>query len=181
MFEVCGGIADFRLLGCLLSVLLMIAAGMPVRAQSGNDDALIPVASRKAAPDLSMTDIDGRKLSLSQYRGKVVLLDFWAVDYGGCVIEVPWYVEFHKKYRGLGLQPLGIDMYGEKPAYIKAYMQKSHMEYPVAVGDDAIREKFKANELPMTLLIDREGRIAVSHVGVVDKAQFERDIEQLLK
>jgi peroxiredoxin len=149
-------------------------------ARNSNSYSLIEAASRKPAPDLSLPNIDGQQLSLSQYRGKVVLLDFWAVDCGGCVQEIPWYVEFDKKYRDKGLQPLGIDMYGESPSYIKAYMQKTQMQYPIAVGNDAIGERFHAQELPMTILIDRQGRIAVSHVGIVDKAAFEADIRQLL-
>lgn len=148
--------------------------------QSSNSYSLIAADSRKPAPDLSLVDIDGKPLTLAQYRGKVVLLDFWAVDCGGCVQEIPWYVEFDKKYHERGLQPVGIDMYGESPAYIRAYMQKTQMQYPVAVGNDAMGERFHAQELPMTILIDRQGRIAVSHVGIVDQAAFEADIQKLL-
>jgi thiol-disulfide isomerase/thioredoxin len=71
-------------------------------AQSRAAYRLAPIQARQHAPDLSVTDIAGNKISLSQYRGKVVLLDFWAVDCGGCVIEIPWYVEFDKKYRNQG-------------------------------------------------------------------------------
>ena len=112
---------------------------------------------------------------------KVILLDFWAVDCGGCVLEIPWYVEFDKKYHDKGLRLVGIDMYGESPAYIRPYMQKSRMQYLVAVGNDDIRKRFEADELPKTMLIDREGRVAVSHVGVVDKTMFEHDIQELLR
>src|ERR1700722_12621657 len=153
----------------------------PPTASEGVTYPLIPPESRALAPDFALTDIAGRKLSLSDYRGHVVLLDFWAVDCGGCVIEIPWYVEFDKKFRDRGLRLIGIDMYGESPAYIRPYMQKSGMEYPVAVGNDDIRKRFHAEELPKTMLVDRQGRIAVSHVGIVDKAAFERDIEELLK
>jgi peroxiredoxin len=143
--------------------------------------ALIPAQSRQPAPDLNLTDINGNKLTLSQFRGKVVLLDFWAVDCGGCVIEIPWYIEFDRKYHDKGLQLVGIDMYGESPAYIKPFMQKSGMHYPVAVGNDEISRRFQADQLPKTMLIDREGRVAVSHVGIVDKAKFENHIQELLK
>ena len=110
-----------------------------------------------------------------------MLLDFWAVGCGGCVIEIPWYVEFDKKYHDKGLQLIGIDMYEESPAYIRPFMQKSQMQYPVAVGNDDIRKRFHADELPKTMLIDRQGRVAVWHVGIVDKATFEHDIQELLK
>jgi peroxiredoxin len=142
---------------------------------------LISAKSRKASPDFKLTDIAGKDLKLSDLRGHVVLLDFWAVDCGGCVIEIPWYVEFDKKFRDQGLQVIGIDMYGETPTKIKAFMQKRRMRYQVAVGNDDIRKRFHADELPKTILIDRQGRVAVSHTGIVDRAKFENDIKELLK
>lgn len=153
----------------------------PKSAPKENASEIVPANSRIAAPELSLSDLRGKRLTLSSYRGKVVLLDFWAVDCGGCVIEVPWYVEFDQKYRNKGLVVIGIDMYGETPNYILPFMAKQHMEYQVAVGDDRIRQKFHTEELPKTLLIDRQGRIAVSHVGIVNKAGFERDIQKLLQ
>ena len=153
----------------------------PKSAPKENASEIVPSNSRMAAPELSLSDLRGKQLTLSNYRGKVVLLDFWAVDCGGCVIEVPWYVEFDQKYRNKGLVVIGIDMYGETPNYIFPFMAKQHMEYQVAVGNDGIRQKFHAEELPKTLLIDREGRIAVSHLGIVNKAGFERDIQKLLQ
>lgn len=183
---------SFGILAFSVTAILFVHIGVNSRAQSGKGSssdaakgaaayALIPSQSRIAAPELNLTDITGSRLNLSDYRGKVVLLDFWAVDCGGCVIEIPWYVEFDQKYHDKGLQPIGIDMYGESPAYIKPFMQKSHMQYPVAVGNDAIEKRFQAGELPKTMLIDRQGRVAISHVGIVDKAMFEHDIEELLK
>jgi peroxiredoxin len=183
---------SFWILAVSVTAILLVQVGVNTPAQSdkgsssdaaksGAAYALIPSQSRLAAPELNLTDITGSNVNLSQYRGKVVLLDFWAVDCGGCVIEIPWYVEFDKKYHDKGLQPIGIDMYDESPAYIEPFMQKSHMQYPVAVGNEEIRKRFQADELPKTMLIDRQGRVAVSHVGIVDKAMFEHDIEELLK
>jgi len=169
------------LLFSLRAPILAGAGGAPSSPPQDGPTSLIPSQSRKPAPDLNLTDIAGAKVSLASYRGKVVLLDFWAVDCGGCVKEIPWYVEFDHKYHEKGLQPLGIDMYDEPPSKIKPFMEKAHMQYPVAVGNDEIRNRFQADELPKTMLIDRQGRVAVSHVGIVDKATFERDIEELLK
>ena len=164
------------------------SSGMQVQqkgvAQSAADRssyALIPPSERKIAPKFALIDIDGKRLTLSAYRGRVVLLDFWAVDCGGCIREIPWYVEFDRVYRDRGLSLVGLDMYGETTDLIRPFMLKTHMDYPVAVGNDAIRSEFHAEELPMTLLIDRTGRIAVAHVGVVDKTKFEDDIQELLK
>ena len=150
-------------------------------SEKANSYALVPAKSRAVAPDFNLVDIDGKRLRLSDYRGHVVLLDFWAVDCGGCIREIPWYVEFDQKYRSKGLSLIGLDMYGEKPDYIHPFMAKTHMEYPVAVGNDSIRKRFHAEELPMTLLIDKKGRIALSHVGIVDKTIFEHRIKELLR
>src|ERR1700676_1881383 len=114
------------LLGAVLAAILLIVIGVQTLAQSGEGSSshssqgadassLIPSQSRLPAPELNLTDIAGRNVNLAGYRGKVVLLDFWAVDCGGCVIEIPWYVEFDKKYHDKGLQLIGIDMYEESP------------------------------------------------------------------
>jgi AhpC/TSA family len=95
-----------------------------------------------AAPDFALTDISGMKISLSQYRGKVVLLDFWAVACG----EIPWYVEFDKKYRDKGLALIGIDMYGKRLDIVKPFMATSRMDYPVAISHPSM--KCPSNGLP---------------------------------
>jgi peroxiredoxin len=168
----------------LVTLMLAIAiAPLAAAAQSAppSDYALIPAASRIAAPDFLLTDIDGKKLILSQYRGRIVLLDFWAVDCGGCKIEIPWYVDFDRSYRSKGLQLIGIDMYGESPDKVRVFMARSGMRYPVAIGNDLLGAQFHVDQMPLTLLIDRDGRIAVSHAGIVDRAKFEDDIQQLLR
>ena len=148
---------------------------------SATREALIPKASRKPAPNFSITDIEGTPLSLSQFRGKVVLLDFWGTTCGGCKIELPWYVAFDRDFGSRGLSLIGLDMYGEKPSVVRTFVNAWHMKYPVAIGTDRIGDEFHVQELPMTLLIDRHGRIALSHVGIVDQHQFQTDIKALLR
>lgn len=143
--------------------------------------ALIPETSRVPAPDFNLTDVNGQTVSLSQFRGKVVLLDFWAVECGGCKVEIPWYVAFDKTYRDKGLSLIGIDMYGESAGMVKTFMEKTHMNYRVAIGNDELGKRFHVQEMPLTLLIDRDGRIALSHAGIVDKTQFENAIQKLLE
>jgi peroxiredoxin len=159
-----------------------LVLGFPAIAHSAAKslETLTPSALRKPAPDFTLTGVQGRRITLSRYRGKVVLLDFWAVDCGGCKIEIPWYVDFDREFRSQGLSLIGIDMYGESPAKIRPFMAKSHMDYPVAVGTDALGSQFHVTEMPLTLLLDRKGRVAVAHAGIVDRAQFENDIRALL-
>ena len=170
----------------LVAVAIALASALSVTGQVAGStakgaDVPIPVASRIAAPDFTLTDVQRKAITLSKYKGRVVLLDFWATTCGGCKVELPWYVEFDQKYRKKGLAVIGLDMYGESPEVIRPFMAKWKMDYPVAVGTDAIGDQFKVGEMPLTLLIDRSGKIAVSHVGIVDKAVFEGDIQKLLR
>lgn len=150
-------------------------------APKGSAYALIPADSRVAAPDFTVTDLSGGTIRLAELRSKVVLLDFWAVECAGCKVEIPWYVAFDKAYRAKGLALIGIDMYGESPDVVKTFMKTAHMSYPVAIGNDGLGERFHVEEMPLTLLIDRSGRIAFSHAGIVDKTQFEKAIQELLR
>ena len=152
----------------------------PSASTSARTDDLLPVPSRASTPDFALKDVHGKLVSLSGLKGHVVLLDFWATTCGGCKVELPWYVEFDSKYRAKGLSVIGLDMYGETAEVIKPFMAKWKMKYPVAIGTDALGERFSVKEMPLTLLIDRQGKIAVSHAGIVDKVAFENDILKLL-
>ena len=85
-----------------------------------------------------------------------MLVDFRAVHCGGCRLQIPWYVEFNQEYRREGLRLAGIDMFGESPSVIRPFMETSHMTYPIAVGTDAIGQRFHVQAMPLTLLIDRQ-------------------------
>ena len=148
---------------------------------SGTPDQLIPPASRKAASDFTLRDAEGRPLTLSRYQGKVVLLDFWATWCGGCKVELPWYVEFSRKYRRKGLTVIGVSMDDGGMEAIKPFLSAKHIKYPVVMGDDALGGKFGLKQMPLSLLIDRQGKIAVSHEGVVDRKSFEQNIQELLR
>ena len=147
----------------------------------GTPDVLTPVGGRKAAPDFTLTDAQGRPVTLSAYKGKVVLLDFWATWCGGCKVEIPWYVEFDKRYRDKGLVVIGVSMDEEGMKVVKPFLEKRHIDYPVVIGSDALGQQFGLQSMPLTLLIDRNGKIAVSHTGIVDKDNFESHIRELLQ
>jgi peroxiredoxin len=153
-------------------------------------DTLIPKAARSIAPGFTLIDAHGERIDLSDFRGKVVLLDFWATWCGGCKLEIPWYMEFDKKLRGQGLAVIGVSMDEEGWKVVRPFLARkidtetggnTAMKYPVVIGNDALAKEYNLTSMPMTLLIDREGRIALSHTGVVNKADFESHILQLLK
>lgn len=168
------------------SFLVVIICSAVVSAQSGTvpsipkSSEVIPATQRVKAPDFTVTDVQGKPFTLSALKSRVVLLDFWAIACGGCKLELPWYVGFDEQYRSKGLSLVGLDMYGEAPSAVRSFAAAHHMQYPVAVGTDAIGNLYKLKEMPLTVLIDRQGRIAVSHAGVVDQHLFESDIQRLL-
>jgi peroxiredoxin len=139
-------------------------------------------AARKVAPDFTLTDATGAAVTLSAQRGKVVLLDFWATWCAGCKVEIPWFVEFQQKYKAKGLTAIGVAMDEEGWAKVRPYLAEHPIAYPIVLGDlDLMQKKFGiAPNLPVTVLIDRRGRIAQVHAGLVDKNAFEKDIQRLL-
>jgi peroxiredoxin len=167
--------------GVLTGSVLLVA--IPLSSPSGAAPAdIAATGSRKAAPAISLPDATSKNYELSAYKGRVVLLDFWATWCTGCKLEIPWFMEFDKKYRSRGLSAIGVAVDDEGWRPVKAYLAEHPITYPVVLGNmDVMQRKFGLPaSLPVTLLIDRNGRIASTHAGVVDKGKFEADIRQLL-
>ena len=132
------------------------------------------------APDFSLTDLSGRKLTLADYRGKVVLLNFWATWCGPCREEVPGFVDLQSKYRDQGLVVIGISM-DDDPAPVREFYERYRMNYPVVMGDDALAERFGGIlGLPTTFVIQRDGHIYAKQMGAEDAETFEEAIKKLL-
>jgi cytochrome c biogenesis protein CcmG/thiol:disulfide interchange protein DsbE len=137
-------------------------------------------AARKTAVDFSLPGRDGKALKLSSLKGKVVLLDFWATWCTGCKVEIPWFIEFDKAYRAKGLAAVGVSMDDEGWKTIEPYLKKNPISYPIVAGNFDTAAPYNITALPVTVLIDRKGRVAAQHVGVVDKKSFEVELKQLL-
>lgn len=143
-----------------------------------------PDKERKQAPDFTLKDANGHTVRLSDYRGKVVLLDFWATWCGPCKIEIPWFQEFERQYKDKGFAVIGVAMDEEGWNVVKPFAQHMSINYRLVVGDDSIGDLYAnggIDALPTTFLIDRGGRIASVHVGLSSKNDFEDDIQELLK
>ncbi|MBZ5575779.1 MAG: TlpA family protein disulfide reductase [Acidobacteriia bacterium] len=137
---------------------------------------------RKLAPDFKLKDADGKEVRLSDYRGKVVLLDFWATWCGPCRIEIPWFAELERKSKNRGFAVLGVSMDDEGWKVVKPFIANMKMNYRVVLGDDQTAHDFGGlDALPTTFLIDRQGRIADVHVGLANRKDFEDGVEQLLR
>src|SRR5713101_3898417 len=158
-------------------VFVVLCFALPVRPQTN----LVEVNSRKAAPDFTLADSKGATIKLSNYRGRVVLLDFWATWCEGCKVEIPWYMEFQKKYNESGLSVVGVSMDEDGWKSVKPFLEEKKVNYPVVIGDWDLAKSFGITALPVTLLIDRDGKIADLHAGMVDREAFESEIQILLK
>jgi len=129
------------------------------------------------APGFSLQDLDGKTLDLANYRGKVVLLDFWATWCAPCREEIPHFVEMQDKYGKQGLQVIGISM-DDGPKPVREFYHELKMNYPVALGTEKVAESYGGVlGLPVTFLIDRNGRMAAKYTGAVKIATIEQAIE----
>ena len=136
---------------------------------------------RKTAPNFALSDSKGVAVRLSDYKGRVVLLDFWATWCHGCKTEIPWYMEFQNKYKDKGLAVIGVSMDDDGWKSVKPFVEEQKMNYAVVIGNEALAKLYSVDALPVTLLIDRDGKIAVSHAGMVEKDAFEKEIRALLQ
>ena len=132
------------------------------------------------APAFSLTDVTGKKLNLADYKGKVVLLDFWATWCGPCRIEIPGFVEMQERYRSAGFAVIGISM-DDGPAAVPQFVREFRMNYPVAMGDARISELYGGvYGLPTAFIIGRDGRIYAKLEGAFPATVFDRAVRQLL-
>ena len=143
-------------------------------------DVLRPAAQRVSAAAFTRQDSNGRTLNLANERGHVVVLNFWATWCGGCKFELPYFVDYDSKYRRQGLEVVGISMDDGGFAIVKPFWSEKRMPYPTVIGDEALSKQLGLTGMPFTLLLDKRGRIAIAHGGVLDRADFEHHIQQLL-
>ena len=160
---------------------MFFVVGLMIVLSAKGPAAITASDSRKAAPDFTLTDSKGAPVRLSDYQGKVVLLDFWATWCHGCKTEIPWYIEFQDKYKDNGLAVIGVSMDDDGWKSVKPFLEQNKLNYPVVIGDRALGKRYNVDSMPVTLLIDRDGRIADSHSGMVDKDAFENEIRTLLR
>jgi cytochrome c biogenesis protein CcmG/thiol:disulfide interchange protein DsbE len=135
----------------------------------------------QATPTFSLKDASGQLVRPVDYKGKVVLLDFWATWCGPCGIEIPWFTDFQRKYKDRGFTVLGVSMDDGGWKDVKPFVAENKINYQIVLGDDKTSDLYGDVEaLPTTFVIDREGRIASVHVGLVDKKEFDDAIQKLL-
>lgn len=145
----------------------------------GDDVACLPDA--KPAKDFTLPAIDGKKVALSSFKGKVVLLNFWATWCGPCKAEIPAFVELQTQYKDdLVVLGLSVDDPADKA---RAFAEQYKVNYPMVLGlgRDDIQDAYgPIYGIPASFLISRDGKVCKRHLGIAPKAQFEREIKALL-
>ena len=162
----------------LLSLLLAACASSPERTAPSS---LKPVGTRQTAPEFVLKDVNGATVRLSAYRGKVVLLNFWATWCGPCKFEIPWFIEFEQANKDRGFAVVGISMDEEGWVVVKPFLAEWNVNYRTLLGDDVIAQLYGGvDSLPTSFLIDRDGKVASMHQGLISKSTYQNEIQELL-
>jgi thiol-disulfide isomerase/thioredoxin len=162
------------------------------------DEAAIPEnvyttpLNGKAAPNFTLQDLSGKKISLSSYKGRPLVVDFWATWCGPCQIEIPWFEKLHDQYASQGLEILGVSaddldkddaakLFTEKRD-ISDFVTKMHMNYPVLIDATSVEDAWGGlDSLPTTFFIDRNGKVVASTVGLAPRSEIEANIRKAIQ
>ncbi len=166
-----------------IAILGMVGAGKYLSRYRGNRAAaMVGDVRGTQAPDFELTSIDGKKVKLSDYRGKAVVLNFWATWCPPCKIEMPWFVDLQKQYGKDGLVVLGIAMDDSDPQKIAEFAGEMGVNYPVLLGTDKVSLAYGDVEyLPTTFYLDRQGRIVSKAAGLISRDEIEDDARRALR
>jgi cytochrome c biogenesis protein CcmG/thiol:disulfide interchange protein DsbE len=159
-------------------------AGLVLCPGTGGQEAKnlpVPNLVHKQAPEFARADLSGSKVDLRSYRGKVVLLNFWATWCAPCQVELPEFAAWQKKYGGQGLQVLAVSM-DDGDAPVRRTVRRLRLSFPVVMGDAHLGEEYGGVlGLPVTFLIDRQGIVVAKIKGETDLNALELRVESLLR
>src|SRR5437762_9033694 len=164
-----------RWIGMSCGGLLALSWALAPSSSQAADKSLCDPKGKVANLNFTLKDMSGKDVALSVYKGRVILLDFWATWCGPCKIEIPWFKEFHDKYAKSGLEVIGV-VTEDTPEKARPFAAEWKMNYTILNGnerddlDDAFGPMFG---LPITVVISRDGKICAKHVGLSGKDVFE--------
>jgi thiol-disulfide isomerase/thioredoxin len=167
--------------------------GELVPAPGGDSTQTVSPLNGTPAPEFELKDLAGNKISLESYRGKAVLINFWATWCGPCRLETPWIVELRQKYAAQGFEVLGVDTEGDdldkndKAGWAKAtaaagkFVAEEKIPYPVLLDGDSISHDYGGlDNLPTSYFVDRKGVVVAAQVGLTSESDIESKIEKAL-
>lgn len=133
-----------------------------------------------AAPDFTLQDMSGKTVKLSDFKGKVVLLEFWATWCPPCRQAVPGLEVLHQSYKDKGLAILAVSMDQGGWDEVASFIKKFHMTYTVLKGTEDVVEHYQVRAIPMMMILNKEGRIAKRYLGMASDEEVEKDVKALL-
>jgi thiol-disulfide isomerase/thioredoxin len=169
-------VAALALAGVVVGTIVSVRT--PPREVAKSCDA----GAKPANLNFTLKDMHGQDVVLSHFKGKVLLLDFWATWCEPCKVEIPAFVDFQEKYGKDGLQMVGISI-DDTPAQLEPYVKSMKMNYPVLVGKDRddVQDAFgPLVGIPVTVVISRDGKVCAAHAGLTGRDAFEQEIKALL-
>ncbi len=168
----------------LVVVAFVIALGIYFgyhKARAAGPTFATKLAVSTPAPDFTLESLDGKNMRLSDFRGKAVLLNFWATWCGPCKIEMPWFVELQNQYASQGLQIVGVAMDDASKDDIAKFTKEMGVNYPILIGKEAVGDEYGGvPALPESFIIGRDGKIVDKILGLRGKAEIEDSIKKAL-
>lgn len=177
-------------LAALVATVVWADRATRAKSSASGSRAGVPAEARESAPEVSFKDLEGKEHSLAEYKGRVVLVNFWATWCGPCRVEIPWLIEMQQKYGPRGFTVLGVAMDDEGRKVVEPFVARERfdvngapaaMNYPIVIGDDGVAQKFGGLiGFPTSILIARDGRIVKRITGLASSEEVARAIEGLL-
>jgi len=170
----------------IVAAALLYEAAKPVPSPPARlaalPDAIADGWTGKAAPDFTLKTLDGRLVRLSQFRGKTVLVNFWATWCAPCRVEMPWLAAFYDRYRSRNFEIVGVAMDDGDRDRVAEFVQETRVKYTILLKDDAVGPAYGgARFLPQSFFVGRDGRILAHMIGMRSKENFEADIMAALQ
>ncbi len=165
-----------------LVVALMLVFGFKMARHSSQGVASGNAQMKNGiAPDFTLQSLDGKTVRLSDFRGKPVVLNFWATWCGPCKIEMPWFVDLQKQYGPAGLQFLGVAMDDASTKDIAEFAESMKVNYPILIGKESVGDAYGGVQfLPETFYIDRNGKVVDKAFGLKGRGEIEDAIKKIL-
>jgi peroxiredoxin len=161
--------------------LMLVFAFHATRRSSNQTATSADKMKGQPAPDFTLQSLDGKTVRLSDFRGKAVLLNFWATWCQPCKIEMPWFVDLQKQYGPGGLQVIGVAMDDASPEDIAKFAKDLGVDYPILIGKESVGDAYGGLPfLPATFYIGRDGKVVDKVFGLKGKAEIEDNIKKAL-
>jgi thiol-disulfide isomerase/thioredoxin len=151
-------------------------------ASDTGDDPMAKAMLGKSAPSFTLVDLDGKKVSLADYKGHAVVLNFWATYCGPCKLEMPWFQALQSKYKDQGLVVLGLDQDdGMAVKEVAAASKRVGVTYPILLPDDKVSKSYQLSDyIPETFYVDKTGKIVDQTIGAHSKDELEADVQKAI-